>query len=144
MKLAEKIILLVVIIGLIFKLMHWPFAGLILTISLTSLAMFYIASAFNAFEDKDKNRGLSVVCGIFMSITTIGILFKFMHWPMANIQLLVGAIPLPILFLVTLLLKLKQKDEILQTYYKNMLLRLGIFIILLFLFINTTNVTFIR
>jgi len=148
MKKAEKIIILIAIIGLIFRLTHLPnlraIGAMIYAISLLSLAIFYLVSRFNAFEDKNKNqnRVLSNMCGLFMSLTMIGMIFKFMHWPMAHTQLLIGIVPLPILFIVTFVLKLKQKDETLQIYYRNMLLRLGIFIIILFLFINKYNIIF--
>ena len=122
---TEKGLTIAFLIGLIFKYLHWPGGGLILVISLSTMAILYCPGAFYFFSDKTikkQNLALSIISGFFLAIIPIGVLFKLQYWPGAQVNLLVGAVTAPIILGVTLFLKSKAADD-LKTYYKNMTIR---------------------
>jgi len=152
MKLVEIILIVFTIIGLIFKLMHLPLAGLILTISLMSLAMFYGISVIykvatsvgnNTLSQTAKNSiPLSVVSSMFLGILIIGILFKLMFWPMSGIMLLFGIMGTTVIFIVTLILFFTKKD--LKPFCKELLIRVGSWLFVGILLYSTSTETLIK
>jgi hypothetical protein len=134
---TEKIAFIVFIAGLILKILHLPGSGLILILSLVTLGIIYFPSAFYFFCDKsikNQNLALSVISGFFFSLIPIGILFKLLKWPgEGKLYLLIGAMALPVIFIVTILLRNKSLEN-LKVYYKNMLIRTAILAILTVVF----------
>ena len=83
------------VVGLVFKLLHWPFAGVLTLVSYTSLAVFSIVRALKvSFDDgiADKFRTFTRISMIGFSCYTIGVLFQIMHWPAAQLILLIGGV----------------------------------------------------
>ena len=78
------------ILGLLFKTLHWPGASIIL---LTSGVITIVMLALLLFHNKGpltvELRFPALLIGSVMTIITGG-LFKIMHWPGANVLLLVG------------------------------------------------------
>ena len=76
--------------GLIFKFMHWPgdSLGILLgigTLSLVFLPLMFLLKIKEKQNVKDKlTIGIGAFAGILISL---GILFKIMHWPYANIMM---------------------------------------------------------
>ncbi|UGS19788.1 hypothetical protein [Flavobacterium cyclinae] len=129
---TEKTLSLIFILSLIFKLMHWPGAGPLMIISLLGLAFCYFPFGFYFFSDKNfktQNIGISIVFGWMLSISIIGILFKLMFWPGAAPMLIVGATTSFILAGVAVILFAKSTD-LLKNYYKNLLIRTVVFLVL--------------
>jgi len=93
---------LLIISGGIFKFQHWPgaavflFSGLIL-FSLVFLPLNIILK-FRDNQEKE-NRMIMLVGFLTASIGTIGILFKVMHWPTANILFYGSFITFLVLFI---------------------------------------------
>ena len=97
---------ILVAVGILFKFMHWPGAGitLVLGISLSSLIFLPLMFVLRV-KEKTNNRdrlitGLGALAG---SALSMGILFKIMHWPGANMlglgaMLLMAFVFLPIYF----------------------------------------------
>jgi hypothetical protein len=89
-------------VGIFFKFMHWPGASLFLVagIGLSSflfLPLLFTLKAKEKKEAKDKIIiGIGTLSGILMSL---GILFKVMHWPGANMMGLVAVLMMLIVFL---------------------------------------------
>jgi hypothetical protein len=75
------------IAGSIFKIMHWPGAGLLLllsmaTISFVFLPLLFVLKAREVSAIKDKLMiAIGTLFGILFSLSS---LFKIMHWPGAN------------------------------------------------------------
>ena len=92
----------VFIIGAIFKLMHWPGAGIMLLlpiviISFIFLPLLFLIKSKEIKENREKlTLGVGVLFGIILSLSG---LFKVMHWPGAHV-LWISA--LAMLFLVFL------------------------------------------
>ncbi len=143
---TEKILSIVFIAGILFKLMHWPGGAVLLVLSLMTLAILYFPAAFYFFCDKvtkNQNLPLSVISGFFLSIIPIGILFKVQYWPGGQAYMLVGAVTAPVILAVTYFLKSKAPEE-LSVYYKNMIKRTAILTVLAALFCFTSTSTLIK
>ncbi len=95
-----------VAVGILFKFMHWPGAGisLVLGISLSSLLFLPLMFVLRVKEKQSRRdkliTGLGALAG---SALSMGILFKIMHWPGANMlglgaMLIMAFVFLPIYF----------------------------------------------
>lgn len=138
---TEKALSIVFIISLIFKLMHWPGANILMILSLLGLAMCYFPFGFYFFSDKNmktQNIGISIVFGWILSVCIIGILFKLMFWPGYDPMLLIGTlVSLPLLGVAVLLFV--KSSELLKNYYKNLLIRTSILVVISLLFYLLPN-----
>ncbi|MBL0262286.1 MAG: hypothetical protein IPQ05_00135 [Leptospiraceae bacterium] len=143
---TEKTLTIIFIVGLLLKLLHWPGAGPLLVISLSTIAMLYFPAAFYFFYDKvikQQNLALSIVSGLFLSLIPLGILFKIMYWPGGQIYLLVGTVTAPIILAIIYFLKSKTGEN-LKTYYRNMFLRTSILTALTIIFYLTPTSTILK
>src|SRR5512145_1000937 len=83
--------------GCILKMMHWPLAGIFLTIGLLFLSLFFLPVAIANMVKMENDRKLKVfyiLTAIVMSFNFLGALFKIMHWVGAGTIMMI-AIPLP-------------------------------------------------
>lgn len=94
------------ILGILFKFMHWPGAGvlIVLGISISSLIFLPLLFTLKLKEQQDpKDKialGLVTLSGILLCLS---VLFKVMHWPGANMMgvaflIILGLIFLPLNF----------------------------------------------
>jgi hypothetical protein len=118
---------LLISLGGIFKIQHWPLAGILLTLGLTLFTLAFMPTALlNSYktETDKKLKKLYIIAYICILIDCAGMLFKIQHWPGAGIFLIVS-IPLPfVLFLPAYLLQIRKNK---QLNYNNMLLVLFFF-----------------
>ena len=90
------------IFGTLFKIQHWPQAGIILSLSVLFAIFFFIPSlVLNRFSDpENKPKRPIYLLGAAGSILYVaGTLFKIQHWPLASLFMILALI---ILFLVVL------------------------------------------
>ncbi|HEX2969398.1 MAG TPA: hypothetical protein VHO46_09865 [Bacteroidales bacterium] len=106
--------LIVVLLGAIFKIFHFPGAGILLTIGLVSFVLLYIPAALiNIYRhSQDKNsRILYIVAGLTCFLVFTAMLFKIQHWPFAG-ALLVIALPFPyVVFLPVFLIVTSRNNQ---------------------------------
>lgn len=78
--------------GTMFKLFHWPGAGILVTIgaALLVLAYFPLLLHYKLKESPGNETAMHISGWVGISLTTLGTLFKIMHWPGASFMLLVG------------------------------------------------------
>lgn len=93
-----------ILVATIFKAMHLPGAGTLLTLGLGFISLVFLPTAYfnlrKSTEDK-LLRAVYLTAFISFFIDFIGALFKIMHWPGAAKLLIIG-VPLPfVLFLPT-------------------------------------------
>ena len=82
----------ILIIGLLFKFMHWPGAGALL---ITSLGVIAIALLEYAIHNRKSNSlTQNLIYPLLGVVYVMGMLFKMMHWPGANIMLIISIIGL--------------------------------------------------
>lgn len=92
----------IVLIGSLFKIMHWPGAALlfVIAIALFSFVFIPILSVIRIKEQTlTKDKIVITSAAIFGSAISLAILFKVMHWPFATI---LWTISLGILFFLFL------------------------------------------
>lgn len=93
-------------IGIFFKFMHWPGASMGIVLGITIASFLFLPLLFTLkIREKQKSKdkltlGIGMIAAIGMSL---GILFKIMHWPGANMMglgavLLMVFVFLPIYF----------------------------------------------
>jgi hypothetical protein len=93
---------ILLLLGTIFKIQHWPGAGIMYVLGAASLCFLFMP-LFLAVRIREKVGKLNIATNILGMISAIalclGILFKIMHWPMANILMNSGAVLLMLIFL---------------------------------------------
>ncbi len=90
------------IVGIFFKYMHWPGAGMFLVLGISCSSLIFLPLLFT-LKVKEKKQakekviiGIGTLAGILMSM---GILFKVMHWPGANVMGMTAVLMMLVLFL---------------------------------------------
>lgn len=85
------------IIGTLFKIQHWPGAGLVLVLAVL-IGLLFFMPALIAFILKDQDnktmRSIFILAVIGSILYVTGVLFKVMHWPVASFLMLLGIISL--------------------------------------------------
>jgi hypothetical protein len=83
--------------GTLFKIQHWPGAGIILSLAALSAVVFFIPALMVSRISDQENRAkrpayITGATGIIFYIT--GMFFKIQHWPTATILMVLGVIVL--------------------------------------------------
>ncbi len=138
MKLTEKILVCIALLGIIFKIFLLPGGGLLIVISTGILSMLYFflgLSIFNniplkkMFTEKtfENVSALKIVgsigFGFSLSTLVIGIMFNIQFWAGATLMLITGLISSFLCFIIILI----RSDENKTTFYKNVFIRTAIF-----------------
>ena len=85
------------VVGIIFKLNHWPAAGIIICTGIFLLIVLFLPLALiNNYRTAsgDRSMVLSVITWLTCFIIFTSMLFKIMHWPGAGITVMI-ALPFP-------------------------------------------------
>ena len=114
MKVSGIISTILLMVGSLFKIQHWPGAGAMLTLGFFILCFLFLPSANYIMHKQKKDRSLillflSVFLGSFGYF--LGILFKVQHWPGGAPLLTIGIGLLCLLFFPLLLRYLVKKTE---------------------------------
>lgn len=91
-----------IVIGSLFKVMHWPGAAPVFLLSVFTLSFIFLPILFLLKSKELKLKREKVTLGIatiFGIIVSLAILFKVMHWPGANVMGTVSLITLIFIFL---------------------------------------------
>lgn len=98
--------------GALFKVQHWPGAGVMLTLGLASLVLFFLPFAiYDHYRSADKKYPvLHFITWLTCLVIFTAMLFKLMHWPYAGIGLLV-ALPLPYVVFLPVFISATSKDK---------------------------------
>lgn len=94
--------IILILLGVIFKAMHWPGAGIAIVLGLGFFSLIFIPlNIVLKFKDnKEKSNPLIMTVGMLTASTaTIGVLFKIMHWPYANILMFSSLLVFMIVFI---------------------------------------------
>lgn len=111
------------IIGTIFKIQHWPGAGIMLVISLFLLGAIYLPVFVSVKIRDTRKEGKPVnmpmyIFGLIAGIVFIaGAMFKIMHWPGAGIMVVLSAIVTVAVFIPILVIQaIKDKENQVQNF----------------------------
>ena len=92
-----------ILIGLMFKIMHWPGATAILVAGNLSLSVCLLAILFGLLTNKTTFPRITysrILFGVVGGmLVASGIFFKIMHWPGASILLVLGMFLITFIFL---------------------------------------------
>jgi uncharacterized protein with PQ loop repeat len=99
--------------GTLFKIQHWPGAGVILDLAFFSGIFLFIPAVLNLLlrdEERKRRRPAYFIGAAGVVLYSFGILCRIQHWPLAGILLVIGVI---LLFVIAFPLYtwLKWKDE---------------------------------
>ena len=138
MKKGEIILATISIISLGLNLLLIPGGGILTVLTLSTLSMVYFYFGFALFNDirlrkifkKDSYKDISslrilgaVGAGLALSMTIIGLMFKFQSWPGADNNLIAGLLGLVIVTIIGVLKYMQNKSD----YYTRILKRVAIF-----------------
>lgn len=125
MKIFEIILSVIFLIGLLFKMMHWPGGSAIIVFSLTILTYYYFIFSFVIFNSiklkrifkKDSYESIgsfkiimSILLGWSLSILVSGMMYKLQNWK-NQIDLLLLGLAHSIIILTIYLIFYKNKDK---------------------------------
>jgi hypothetical protein len=115
---------IITILGSLFKIQHWPGAGVMITLGLIGLAFLFLPmyASYRIREAGEKNEQINrklwiggTVAGILF---ILGALFKIMHWPGAGIVILASWSLVGVVFLPLLVLnQLKQSESKINNFF---------------------------
>jgi hypothetical protein len=120
---------LLFIIGILMKTLHWPGAGVVITVAVASFSFGY-AVLFYLDKNKLAQNSTDKLANIMTMVAMIGVavpfLFKAMHWPGAGILIYVAHFVLFALIAVLYVQGLKEADTFKKLHYNNMAIVLTI------------------
>jgi len=105
---------IILIFGILFKIQHYPGAGLFLTIGFSSIGLILIPALLISKLRDENTRNLHstfIIGAISLIIYLVGDLFKIMHWQGAAPCLIVGAIGLTTIFFPIYAMKVYKNAE---------------------------------
>jgi hypothetical protein len=98
----------------LFKIQHWPLAGIMLTLGAVTLAFVFMPSALGVLwkETHSSKRLFLFISAFFAAMFfIIGILFKVQHWPGAGIVLTLAGVSAVLFFIPALLVSRLRDPE---------------------------------
>jgi len=102
-------------LGSLFKILHLPGAGIILTLGFLVLCLIFLPASASVLykESKDRySKSLFITGFLAAFLFSVGILWKIQHWPGAGIMLLVGDVIGILVFVPVLLIsRIKESDD---------------------------------
>lgn len=134
MKIFGVIAPIVLSLGALFKIEHWPGAGILMVLGFFLLSFVFLPSAIYVNYKEVSNRTkkwlhFTGFLGTFL--LSVSFLFKIMHWPGAAIAMTLGVALVCLVFLpITLYHKVRDKELIIPKYIvKTAILGLIIYIL---------------
>ena len=125
---VERILLIVIGIGIILKMSQLQIGTILLPIPFSTLAVLYFFRAFKVFENAlATERFFNKLLSFGWAINTIGIMYLIMGWPGFDPMLIVGSFPQLVILIIILYAK-EVKGVKYPTLDKSTLLRSAIII----------------
>jgi hypothetical protein len=110
---------LLIFAGAIFKVNHWPAAGIMLTLGLSSLALVTVPLALvNHYRAEQNGQSwiLHFLTGLTCFVVFTAMLFKIQHWPYAGLALTI-AIPFPYIVFLPAFIVITSRNKNFNIYY---------------------------
>jgi hypothetical protein len=112
------ITVLIIVVGTMFKVEHWPAGGILLTAGISTLVLIFLPVALiNHYrtEGDRQNLILYLVTWLTCFVVFTGMLFKIQHWPLARPFLLI-ALPFPYVVFLPVFLIVTSKNKNFNIY----------------------------
>ncbi len=133
-RILELILLFLFGIGMVLRLLDIYFSSIIILFSLFALSFCYLFLGVYFFRPKQKESNditLSIISGIMLAPTPIGVFFTIFDYPIADTFLLVSSSLILFALIITLIIRKKG-----NSFYSNMIKR-NLIILLVSLFFLT-------
>lgn len=155
MKKIEQIFIAGSVVGLLMSLFDIPLYSLIVSLSFMTLALIYFYLGFALFNNirfrnilkAESYKGLgpwrisvAIGTGIALSDLTVGFMFTILDYPMARSLLTFGLVLTAIMLLLASVRNAKEKDR----FYRNIILRCAVFIVIGSVFMLLPENLFLR
>ena len=104
--------------GTLFKLNHWPVAGILISIGILMLVFVFLPLALRnnyKAEGNSQNLILYIVTWLTCFVVFLGMLFKIMHWPGVRYFLSI-ALPFPYVIFLPVFLVVTSKNKNFNIY----------------------------
>jgi len=89
-------------VGIVFKFMHWPGASALIVLGILMMSLIFLPLLFvlKVKEKKESKEKIIIGLGTLAAVSlSLGVLFKIMHWPFANMLSLMALFVMIFLFL---------------------------------------------
>jgi hypothetical protein len=105
---------ILMLMGCLFKVMHWPGAGVMLVMAVTLFCLYFLPMALmNSYkEGENKSKTLHITTYFVFFICMSGVLFKIMHWPGAAYFLFPGILLPFVVFFPVYLYQTREESKI--------------------------------
>jgi hypothetical protein len=94
MKISGYVSSLMILIGSIFKIQHWPGANVLILVGVFFLAVVFLPLLFilkfKSTEENNRSVVLSIIGFVSAILICVGILFRILHWPGARMMTITG------------------------------------------------------
>jgi hypothetical protein len=110
--------LLLIFTGVIFKLIHWPGAGIMMTLGIAVFVLGFVpASLINHYRARGNRQNLLLylVTGAACFVIYTAMLFKIQHWPFAGAAITI-AIPFPYVVFLPAFIAVTSRDKNFNIY----------------------------
>lgn len=107
-----------IILGTLFKINHWPLAGIMIAVGMLTLVFIFLPLALINHYKSEGNRQnllLYIVIWLTSAVIFVGMLFKIQHWPGAGYVLLL-ALPFPYVIFLPVFLAVTSKIKNFNIY----------------------------
>lgn len=124
MRNTELVLPALVVLGCIFKILHWPAAGFLIVAGGGGLALYYFPFGFRTLaapKPTDQVLWMTLLAGAGLCLALAGQLSFLMRWPNNQVLLLAGAIACAVSILFGLVLR--SKHPRLDIYFDALLIR---------------------
>lgn len=104
---------IVTVMGCIFKISHWPGAGILLMFGIFLLVFLFLPLALRSHylgDGNGKHKLLLIITWLTCMVVFVSMLFKVMHWPYAGIAMMI-ALPFPYVVFLPVFLISTRKDS---------------------------------
>ena len=91
MRTTELVLIVLIVLGCIFKIQHWPGAGVLYVTGGCGLALFYFPFGFRTLaapKPTDQILGMTVFGGVALSIALSGLIAFMQRWPHSAVLML--------------------------------------------------------
>jgi len=109
--------IIVLAIGILFKLSHWQGASIIQNVGILGLLAFFVVYLLIGIKPLTTSleKSVGVAGALTMCLILIAYLFKSMHWPGASILILISQLGLIVTSVLLIIDSIKETDQTKQS-----------------------------